>query len=139
MSGLAGLLAGHHAAGVYRWHAAFAPSDVQHSVEHAGWGFGHVDGWTHQGKAAVLDAVGKALGFPEWYGANLDALADCLRDLGAPTVLLWDGWGPLAREDRAAFDAVVDVFEARVADRGPAFSVLLRGDGPEVAVPSLDG
>jgi RNAse (barnase) inhibitor barstar len=32
-------------------------------------------------KEAFLDAVGKALGFPDWYGHNWDALADCLTDL----------------------------------------------------------
>lgn len=32
-------------------------------------------------KEAFLEAVGQALGFPEWYGHNWDALADCLTDL----------------------------------------------------------
>jgi RNAse (barnase) inhibitor barstar len=31
----------------------------------------------------VLIAIGRAFGFPEWYGANLDALYDCLTDLPA--------------------------------------------------------
>ena len=34
-------------------------------------------------KEAFLAAVGEALGFPDWYGPNGDALADCL------TVLPW--------------------------------------------------
>ena len=29
---------------------------------------------------AILAAFGEALNFPEWYGANLDALKDCLTD-----------------------------------------------------------
>ena len=32
-------------------------------------------------KAAFLEAVGQALRFPDWYGHNWDALADCLTDL----------------------------------------------------------
>lgn len=32
-------------------------------------------------KPSVLMAIGRAFGFPEWYGANLDALYDCLTDL----------------------------------------------------------
>lgn len=32
-------------------------------------------------KEAFLAAVGEALGFPDWYGHNWDALADCLTDL----------------------------------------------------------
>jgi hypothetical protein len=141
MSGLAGVLAGHQPAGVYRWHAAFPPAEVRHTVEHAGWRFAVVDGWTHQDKAAFLTAIGAALDFPEWYGENFDALVDCLRDVsgsdGAGTVLLWEGWGPLAREDRRAFDIAVDVLTGRCGDR-PPFVVLLRGDGPDTTVPSLD-
>lgn len=33
-------------------------------------------------KASMLDAVAKALRFPEWFGHNWDALNDCLRDMG---------------------------------------------------------
>ena len=29
----------------------------------------------------ALAALGRCLAFPNWYGANLDALADCLEDL----------------------------------------------------------
>ena len=32
-------------------------------------------------KEGFLDAVGQTLGFPDWYGHNWDALADCLTDL----------------------------------------------------------
>ena len=46
MSGLAAVLAGHEAPGIHLWHGAFAADDVRHTVEHAGWAFGHVDGWT---------------------------------------------------------------------------------------------
>jgi RNAse (barnase) inhibitor barstar len=33
-------------------------------------------------KEAMLDAVGRALRFPEWFGHNWDALTDCLLDMG---------------------------------------------------------
>jgi RNAse (barnase) inhibitor barstar len=32
-------------------------------------------------KGSVLKAIGRAFDFPDWYGANLDALYDCLTDL----------------------------------------------------------
>ncbi|MBS3936912.1 MAG: barstar family protein [Sulfuritalea sp.] len=35
-----------------------------------------------QTKAAMLDAIAKAMNFPEWFGHNWDALLDCLADLG---------------------------------------------------------
>jgi RNAse (barnase) inhibitor barstar len=143
MSGLAGLLAARAKPGVYRWHARFEVEDVQHTVELAGWRFAPYSGWIHEDKAAVLDGLGAALSFPDHYGRNLDALVDCLRDVVTPstgTLLLWDGWAPFARADRRAFDATLSALRTRVeTDRGGAFAVLLRGDGPETAdLPSLD-
>ena len=35
-----------------------------------------------RGKDEMLTAIGKALGFPEWFGHNWDALNDCLLDMG---------------------------------------------------------
>ena len=32
-------------------------------------------------KSEMLDAIGKGLRFPEWFGHNWDALADCLMDM----------------------------------------------------------
>ena len=144
MSGLAAVLAGHEAPGIHLWHGAFAADDVRHTVEHAGWAFGHVDGWTKaDSKAGFLAAVGEALDFPDHYGQNFDALADCLHDAGtraAGVVLLWDGWATLARADERAFSIALSVLGSRVnADRGVPFTVLLRGDGPPVpGITSLD-
>ena len=142
MSGLAGLLAHHVEPGIYRWHGHFPVGDVRHTVEHAGWRFAEVDGWHHTTKAEFLEAIGKTLDFPDYYGQNFDALADCLTDVdaGDGTVLLWDGWGALARAEPRAFNVALSVLGTRVnADRGGPFAVLLRGDGPDVpGVRSLD-
>jgi hypothetical protein len=50
---------------------------------------------THQGKDALLASMAKALSFPDWFGANWDALEDCLTDLSwlasQPRVLLFTG------------------------------------------------
>ena len=144
MSGLAAVLAGRQAPGMHRWHGAFDAADVRHSVEHAGWGFAHVDGWTRADtKVDFLDAVGEALDFPEHYGRNFDALADCLHDIGAGrdgVVLLWDGWATLARADERAFSIALSVLGSRVNDdRGVPFTVLLRGEGPVLpGLTSLD-
>jgi hypothetical protein len=144
VSGLAAILAGREAPGIHLWHGGLEAADVRHAVEHAGWGFGHVDGWTRAGtKAEFLAAVGEALGFPDWYGENFDALSDCLHDIGSGVdgvVLLWDGWSTLARADEKAFSIALSVLGSRVhADRGVPFSVLLRGEGPLVpGIASLD-
>lgn len=144
MSGLAAVLAGHEPPGIHLWHGAFDVDDVRHTVEHAGWAFGHVDGWTEgDSKSRFLAAVGEALDFPDYYGQNFDALADCLHDVGrhaSGVVLLWDGWGTLARNDERAFSVALSVLGSRVnADRGVPFAVLLRGEGPAVpGITSLD-
>jgi RNAse (barnase) inhibitor barstar len=137
MSGLAAVLAGRHEPGVHRWHSALHVPDVKHAVEHAGWAFGYVDGVPLEDRHGVLVAIGEALGFPEHYGANLDALNDCLRGLDQPSVLLWDAWGPFAREQEDAFGAIRGVL-ARRDESDPPLEVLLRGPGPEDGLASLD-
>lgn len=140
MSGLAGLLAGRHPAGVYQWHAAFSPDDVRRTVEHAGARFAYVDGWTHQEKTELLEAFAEALGFRDSAEPDFDALAGHLEDLdGDPLVLLWDGWGPLARSEPSAFDTATGILAARAADGRCPVTVLLRGEGPDIEVKSLDG
>ena len=136
MSGLAALLAGRAAPGTYRWHSGFAVADVRHTVEHAGWRFAHHDGRADETRADVLAGIGTALGFPAYYGQNLDALADCLRDVvpagRTGTVLVWDAWGPFARADEGSFARVLHVIGTRTgAASGAPFAVLLRGVGPE--------
>ncbi|MDN4173009.1 barstar family protein [Nocardioides sp. SOB77] len=133
MSGLAALLAGELPPAVYRWDAAYDVEEVRGAVELAGWRLAHLDGWSHPARAEMLEALGEALGLPAWWGRNLDALADCLRDVDTDRVaLLWDGWGPSAREDARSFGVVLRLLT------GSGIAVLLHGDGPEVDVPPLD-
>lgn len=141
MSGLAAVLAGRHDTGVFTWHAHFPPGEVAHAVEHAGWHFNHVDSWTAETKAEVMEAMAKGLDLPKHFGKNLDALADCLSDLEGDSVLLWDGWAPFARHDETAFRKALKVLRQRAADsKKGRFAVLLRGEGPELDdVDSLDG
>lgn len=75
-------------------------------------------------KREVLVRMGEALGFPGYYGANLDALADCLADLGEPTGLEWAGWQTFQAQDPAAFGQVVLVLDDRT-EQQPAFAVWL--------------
>jgi RNAse (barnase) inhibitor barstar len=136
MSGLAAVLARRHDPGVFLWHAAFGADEVRHTVEHAGWQFGYVDGWGSESEAEFHARVAATLGFPD-HGADLDALGDRLSDLDQPTVLLWDGWGPLARAVPERFPRILRVLYDRSVEGSP-FAVLLRGEGPDVDVPSLD-
>lgn len=138
MSGLAAVLAGHVEGALHQWSGPADVADVRHAVEQAGWHFAHVDGWTAQTKPEVLAAFGRALSFPDWFGHNFDALHDCLYGISQDTLLLWDGWGTLARGDARAFSTMLDVLGEPT--RGTArFVVLLRGEGPQLpdSVPAL--
>lgn len=120
---LSDLLTGSVAPGVYRWDEPMALVDVEQPLALAGWHLAHLGPVT--GKADALASIAAALDFPDWFGGNYDALADCLRDVAAPTVLLWDGWAALAEADPVAFDVIGRILTGR-ADGTPAFAVLLR-------------
>lgn len=101
----------------------WAVSAGQHYVE--------VDLQDMRDRKAVLRAIGRALAFPAWYGANLDALYDCLTDLepaqgaaGPGLVLLVDGLPDGPGFDAGQREALLDVLRDaadRFAERGIAF------------------
>jgi RNAse (barnase) inhibitor barstar len=71
---------------------------------------------------AVLREIAETLEFPDWFGGNLDALADCLNDLSwlaAPGYLLVlehiGAWREQAAED---VEAVVEILQDAAARWG---------------------
>ncbi|MFA7268148.1 MAG: barstar family protein [Sterolibacterium sp.] len=71
-------------AGVY--HLPHSP-DTGHdylvaAAETCGYCVFHVDLASVKDKDGLLAAIGRDMAFPEWFGRNWDALADCLADLG---------------------------------------------------------
>ena len=100
-------------AGVHRLPTA----DVQ-AVEAAAAGLGyavfHVDLDGCADKAALLARIGAALRFPDWFGHNWDALADCLADMSwrpAPGyVIFLDHAGHLPDAVAGDFAIVLDIF-----------------------------
>lgn len=86
----------------------------------------------------VLTQIGNDLGFPEWYGHNLDALKDCLTDFSwceAPGYMLFISRAEILHaEDPTAFHALNEVFAAAITEwRSRDFSMWvfydLRFDG----------
>ncbi len=69
----------------------------------------------------ALTALGHDLSFPEWYGANLDALYDCLTDFSwreAPGyAITLEGAATLLAADPAAVEALNTVFSDAIAER----------------------
>jgi len=139
VSGLAGILAGRRRPGVYVWRSHTPAAEIAHSAEHARWRPFLLDGRAVTTNAQFLDALATACAFPARFGRNWDVAADCLADLSWATsekgfVLLYDGWGMLARTEPDAWSAARSVFEDTcthwAATRTP-FVVLLRGPGPD--------
>ncbi|MGA4945160.1 barstar family protein [Streptomyces cinereoruber] len=76
-------------------------------------------------KAALMERCAEALGLPDWFGRNWDALADCLTDLPRPVVLVVTGWRGYAEARPREWRTAQEVF-ATAADESPArLSVLL--------------
>jgi RNAse (barnase) inhibitor barstar len=80
---------------------------MENAMEHV------IDGTTIRNRDDFYDAVAVALSFPDWFGRNLDALYDSLRDLSwlpeGEHVLVWSAPEVMREADLAAFRAVTDV------------------------------
>jgi Barstar (barnase inhibitor) len=79
----------------------------------------HLDGTRIHTKAEFMSSVADALAFPDWFGHNLDALYDCLRDLSwlpeGEHVLVWTAPEVLAAADPKADQAIRDVLRDATA------------------------
>jgi RNAse (barnase) inhibitor barstar len=80
-------------------------------------------------KAGLMDRCADALGLPDWFGRNWDALADSLTDLSAPPGgeglrIVVRNWRPYAEARPQEWAIAQDVF-AQAVDQVPALSVLL--------------
>lgn len=89
-------------------------------VERAARASGHwvarIDGRAATDKAALLALVAGALRFPDYFGGNLDALDECLRDLGdffpaTGYLVLIEHAGEACPASRGDFDTVVDILD----------------------------
>lgn len=88
----------------------------------------------------VLQHLGPALALPEWYGANFDALADCLGDPDwqpAPGHIVMLGgtrtFRSAAPEDWRTLIDVLETVAASRADDGKPFWIVL--DSPDTGLP----
>lgn len=82
-------------------------SSVVETAERQGRQVFLVNGGVDKHSAFVAFAEGLAL--PDWFGHNLDALADVLRELGDPgreVTLVWDSVAHLRRIDPGGYAAI---------------------------------
>lgn len=71
-------------------------------------------------QGALLAGIARALRFPGWFGRNLDALEECLRDLSwlaaGEVVLVWQGDAVLRHRDPTAHRVLLELLADAVAD-----------------------
>lgn len=106
--------------GIYR--LGRPPADLVRRLRASGWTIGSLE--RAYSKEAVLRGIGQALDFPDYYGANLDALWDCLADLDRPTALVWSGWQDMAVYHADDWARLRHVLGERVTQE-PPFAVVL--------------
>lgn len=103
------------------------------AVRSAGWHTLCLDLSGVTDKAAFMDRCARALGLPDWFGRNWDALADCLTDLSwAPSargrLLVVTGWQEYAQTAPGEWGIAQEVFADAVErrrDTGAELDVLL--------------
>jgi hypothetical protein len=76
-----------------------------------------VDGRRCRTKAALLDELARALGFPAHFGRNWDAVEDCLNDLGwlpadGYVIVVASAHAVLAREEPEEHETIIAILEA---------------------------
>jgi hypothetical protein len=86
-------------------------------------------------KAGLLSRLAAALQFPAWFGANWDALEDCLTDLswaqGDGHVLLLEGAHELPADERGILrDVLASAAEYWAEQDRPFFALFVGGEAP---------
>jgi RNAse (barnase) inhibitor barstar len=122
-------LLGEPGSGVYRLTESIELDVIEQVATAAGWRMVAIDTTGVADRSGVLAAMQQGFGFPEWFGHNLDALVDALRDVDdAPgTMLVWSGSEAFSTADRQQFEKVLSVLRSRTRSEPAAkFLTLLR-------------
>lgn len=84
-----------------------------------------LDGEKVQDKERLHGWLSESLGFPDWYGGNLDALYDCLTDLSEEVRLVIVHGDKLREALGPYWDRLFQVF-SQAAQDNPRFCLALR-------------
>jgi RNAse (barnase) inhibitor barstar len=117
--------------------------DCACTLYHAGPGAGfnvyRIDLGQAHDVASLHNILERSLHFPDWYGANWDALADCLTDMSWNEadgyLLILQRTEVLQATDQKAFDTLLEVLRDTVVawrKQGVAFWTLFIGHHPEL-------
>jgi RNAse (barnase) inhibitor barstar len=115
------------APGLFRWVGEPA-RDLEAESASAGWTVWVLDTGGVETTDDFYGEVRAAWGLPPWFGDNLDALFDGLRDaVDGPSVLLWDGSSAVGRIGEPFAVGVMTVLRDAIS-ASDAFAVILRDD-----------
>ncbi|MFE7317684.1 barstar family protein [Streptomyces sp. NPDC057555] len=132
---LAAVLDGRTPAGVLPWPADRPVADALAAAGDAGWNAAALDLADVGDKAAFMARCAAALDFPAYFGANWDALADCLTDLSwcPPSrgrllvVTGWQTYASAAPEEWGVFEEVLADAVGYWRDTATGLAVIMAG------------
>jgi RNAse (barnase) inhibitor barstar len=120
--------------GVYLLEESPSVEHLKKLASERGLAFFHLEGRDIRDKDKFLKQVALALRFPEYFGNNWDAFADCLTDMSWHEtdgfVILYDHFCPLAEHSPRDFEMALDIFKESAEfwhNQGKALFVLLYG------------
>jgi RNAse (barnase) inhibitor barstar len=113
--------------GVYR---ASRADEIEDAVRGGKLNFARVSLQGIADKTALLRTIAAALGFPDWFGENWDALEDCLTDLSwreaQGHVLVFEGFQFLPEDDLGVLiDVLISAAEFWAGEGKPFFAVFI--------------
>ncbi|MGH8828759.1 MAG: barstar family protein [Jiangellaceae bacterium] len=127
------------------WASAILDDTVNWLVE-AGYNVADLDAEAWRSAGDMFEAVASALGFPDYFGRNLDALNDCMRDVAAGDygwpreatglVMVLKAFDKFSNVDRHTAQALLDIFagQARAALLiGNRLICLVQSDDPRLS------
>lgn len=92
-------------------------------------------------KTELMQTIAKALGFPDWFGGNWDALEDCLTDFSwreaAGHVLVFEGSRGLAQDDAGILIDVLTAAAEFWAGQGKPFFAVFVDPARVLKLPDL--
>jgi len=125
--------------GVYLLEESPSMEHLEKLTSERGLAFFHLEGQEIHDKDQLLKQAALALRFPEYFGNNWDAFADCLTDMSWHEtdgfVILYDHFDSLAAHSPRDFEMALDIFKESTEfwhNQGKALFVLLYGKSKQV-------
>lgn len=131
--------------GITAYHAESVLAEDLQWFEQQGYDIREFDGLAWPDESDFHGDIARALEFPSWYGQNLDAFNDCMRDVDIPSaggMVLVIRNADAGHLDCDWFRIALDILTSIVRLKllfGRRFIVLLHSDSPGFVLPRIGG